>query len=281
MPVRFTKPAQQPNTPDGCALSTETLDAMSLDELRQALEEYLDKMTEESYNPAIIDAYLDAIDRKEPPPVFQSTEQSFQDFQERLHKLETSFGEIFPENPPSDVKRQSHRRSWRKAWVTAGMAAVLVCLLAVSVSAGFRTWIRETYEGSFVYRFFNEEIPDAVLPDYEITDLPEGYELVVNDSADGLGMKLYSSSASDIVFMYCRADDAGNMLIDFPDGLSSLDIPITVHSEAANFYKATDPNTPNEIVWINKQDNVIFTISGFFDQEILVKMAESVTSTHS
>ena len=63
---------------------TDKLEAMPPSELAEELEAALDAMTEETYDPAMIEAYLDALDRKSPMPAHPSAEASYQEFYAKL-----------------------------------------------------------------------------------------------------------------------------------------------------------------------------------------------------
>ena len=54
--------------PDCLDVSPERLNPMTAAQLERELEAALEAMTEEEYDPAVIDAYLDALDRKAPTP---------------------------------------------------------------------------------------------------------------------------------------------------------------------------------------------------------------------
>ena len=59
------EPAERPDCLD---VSPERLNAMTAAQLERELEAALEAMTEEEYDPAVIDAYLDALDQKAPIP---------------------------------------------------------------------------------------------------------------------------------------------------------------------------------------------------------------------
>lgn len=66
-----------PNQPACLDISPERLDSMSASELADAMEEAMNAMTEETYDPAVIDAYLEALDRKVPIPNDMSAQISY------------------------------------------------------------------------------------------------------------------------------------------------------------------------------------------------------------
>ncbi|NBI11432.1 hypothetical protein D1641_15675 [Colidextribacter sp. OB.20] len=68
-------------------ISSAKLDSMTVSELADAMEEAIDLMTEEDYDPAIIDAYLDAMDRKSLISGDLDTQTSYDDFIEKIQSV--------------------------------------------------------------------------------------------------------------------------------------------------------------------------------------------------
>lgn len=62
------------------------LERLSPEELAQAMEQALDEMTEKTYNQAVIDTYLDALDAKTPMPEALDVEKAYGQFQSMLSK---------------------------------------------------------------------------------------------------------------------------------------------------------------------------------------------------
>ena len=121
----------RPNLPDGCVDLPQDLDAVSAVELAEALEYNLAFMAEEDFNEELIDAYLDALDRKAPMPEMPDAAAAYADFQKRLQTLPGKA-------EPTPAKRPAGSRRARKAGLVA--AAVLVCILGgllTAQAAGF------------------------------------------------------------------------------------------------------------------------------------------------
>lgn len=72
------------NIPAGGNVFEMMLEAMTVEELTDGLNEALESMTEETYDPALIDAYLAALDRKEPMPEVPDAKTSYANFRKRL-----------------------------------------------------------------------------------------------------------------------------------------------------------------------------------------------------
>lgn len=127
----FLEKQASQNRPGREVLSTESLKAMSPVDLADALELALDSMTEENYDPASIDAYLDALDEKAPMPEEPDTEGDFQEFKNKIRAF-TANGESFAkseESPVAKVKRFPVKR------VVGTVAATVALLFALMVGA--------------------------------------------------------------------------------------------------------------------------------------------------
>ena len=122
--------SKQHGSPSNCPTDGDVfmqmLEAMTEEELTDGLNEAMESMTDESYDSALIDAYLAALDRKAPMPEVPDTDTSFANFQSRL--LQTI-----------PAKNDTAVSPWRKArsvWRTV-LAAVLttICLMGGMVVA--------------------------------------------------------------------------------------------------------------------------------------------------
>lgn len=113
------------NRPAGGDVFTKMLEAMTEEELTDGLNEALESMTEENYDPALIDAYLAALDRKAPMPEVPDSEAAFANFKTKL--LQTF---------PAEDKAASPGRKVHSVW-RIGLIAVLtvICLMGGMVAA--------------------------------------------------------------------------------------------------------------------------------------------------
>jgi len=114
------------NCPTDGDVFTKMLDAMTVEELTDGLSEALESITAENYDSTLIDAYLAALDRKDPMPEVPDAETSFVDFQNRVVRT-------FP------VQRDTHaifRRRFQR-YARTGLVAVLtvICLMGGMVVA--------------------------------------------------------------------------------------------------------------------------------------------------
>lgn len=119
--------------PDSEELSTESLQAMSPVELADALERLLDTMTEEEYDPDLIDAYLDALEEKTPLPEEPDPEEALGKFQVRLRKIPFHAGVDPAEKRDAGTVRR--RYPFKRMAVTAAATVALLFALMIGAQA--------------------------------------------------------------------------------------------------------------------------------------------------
>ena len=112
--------------PDGGHISTERFQSMSPSQLAEEMEQVLGAMTEETYDPALIDAYLDALDEKAPMPPAPDPEASLERLAKKLEEMPIK--KVKKEEP----QKEGRRATLRRVLTTAAAAA---CLL-VAFGAG-------------------------------------------------------------------------------------------------------------------------------------------------
>ncbi|OUP55310.1 DUF4367 domain-containing protein [Pseudoflavonifractor sp. An184] len=120
--------SNQTGKPDCLDISPERLKKMSPSELEQAMEDALSIMTEEDYDPAVIDAYLNALDDQVPMPMYPDAKTSYTDFQQKVRSLS---------GDPSvqGMQKRRHVRLHRIPRVGLVAALTVACLFGSMVAA--------------------------------------------------------------------------------------------------------------------------------------------------
>lgn len=118
----------QTGKPDCLDISPERLKNMSPSELEQAMEDALSIMTEEDYDPAVIEAYLNALDNQAPMPMYPDAKTSYTDFQQKVRSLS---------DDPSvqGMQKRKHVRLHRILRVGLVAALTVACLFGSMVAA--------------------------------------------------------------------------------------------------------------------------------------------------
>lgn len=120
--------SNQTGKPDCLDISPERLKNMSPSELEQAMEDALSIMTEEDYDPAVIEAYLNALDNQAPMPVYPDAKTSYTDFQQKVRSLSD-------DSPVQDMQKRKHVRLHRILRVGLVAALTVACLFGSMVAA--------------------------------------------------------------------------------------------------------------------------------------------------
>ncbi len=174
------------------------------------------------------------------------------------------------------------RRLWPR--VAAVIAAVLLSLgtwLTVDVEAReiLFGWMKEAYKWCVNYRFFSKEPATAIAP-YEPSWIPEGFTLTHTSDHELGGTQVYSNEKTGqiLVFEYDLMSDS--MVIGFAGDLSQHET-LTVQGLHAEFYHAAGDSNANNLIWFDESAGVVFTITGDVEKDVILHMAESVSSADS
>ena len=157
-------------------VSPEKLEAMSSSELSEAMEAALDAMTEETYDPAVIDAYLDALDRKAPMPTHPNAESSYQDFQDKLQE--------YVEGASKPAKQTRKFRRIARTGIVAVLLAVLLASAAqaagIDVVGTIARWTEIVFSFGTV-QSGNDSSHYPSKSDQVPADVPEEYQELVTE----------------------------------------------------------------------------------------------------
>ena len=118
----------QTGKPDCLDISPERLKTMSPSELEQAMEDALSIMTEEDYDPAVIEAYLNALDNQAPMPMYPDAKTSYTDFQQKVRSLSG-------DPAVQGMQKRRHVRLHRILRVGLVAALTVACLFGSMVAA--------------------------------------------------------------------------------------------------------------------------------------------------
>ena len=110
-------------------ISREQLERMSPSELAEAMEQALDDMTEETYDPEVIQPYLDALERKTPVPPHPGAEESYHALKKKIKS--------FNEDPFAEQQARKKRTVRLRSMLRVGLVAALLtaCLFGAMVAA--------------------------------------------------------------------------------------------------------------------------------------------------
>ena len=174
---------------------------------------------------------------------------------------------------------------WKRA-----LKRVAVILLVISLAFGslmvvsptaratFIRWVTEWYETHVTYRYAGDDMVDD-LPEYTITELPEGYA-EDRDQRIEFGTQTFISYQngdinSTITLHYCYMQQGAATVFVLENADS---VPIIVNGcEGQIFLSKNLETTRNAVTWIDIEQNIQFTIQARLSTDDLLHMAESVS----
>lgn len=224
--------------------------------------------------------------------------------------LETAMPEDFAFSPSTRFTRRMQKLKRRSAHPTAyrvltRAAAFFLALLTagtiwLSVDAQARKavygWIQRIYQNSVRVIFTSKDKDFAVTSFFVLENCPEGYTPYevqktdtgvytlyrdenyaptrVEETNEGEYRLQHGCHGKEFISIQCSTDSA----YSFIHSTNKFgQIAATVNGEPAMVFISGDPYTSNSIIW-SVDDKVFFHIAGFFDQDELVALAESVVS---
>lgn len=129
----MVQPSNDQTDKRGDRPSAGQLDSMSTAELLEGMEQALYSMTEETYDAELIDAYLEALERKSPMPEHPTADESYERFRARVGELNAA---VNPQSAPARRTRPGPRRALRTVLVAVITAACLLSCMVVAQAAG-------------------------------------------------------------------------------------------------------------------------------------------------
>ena len=188
----------------------------------------------------------------------------------------------------SDPLKWAQKRA-RPLWKNVAQKAAVILLvfslslgslMAVSptVRAAVVRWVTEWYETHVVYRFSGEQIADE-MPQYEVTDLPEGYAETERVEWPSYVSIIYQNvndeNASWIYLQYIYMQQGASSNF----GIENADIiPVTVNGLEGQLYLTRDTEgADSTITWIVPDENMLFAVSAALGADDILHIAESVS----
>ena len=133
--------------------------------------------------------------------------------------------------------------------------------------------MRVRYQSMYEYFFEGEvENPENVV--YYPKWLPEDCEF--ETSYDTLSGKVYIYSTprdSLVQFTYISRSNTGKL---YMDGVDAEQKEVMINGGEGTLYISHNESVTSNLVWMNKSRTVLFSISGDYDEDVLIKIAENI-----
>lgn len=193
------------------------------------------------------------------------------------------FSDSFEEKMAVLLKRDRVRRIRRR--ITQRVVAVFLTLLIgasvwlavdVEARAAVFNWVREVYENSIIYRFFNDDA-DMGFPTYRLEDIGDNYTLVeeIDNATFYSAFFLDAESKNWIMFEYQEIQE-GSMIGYIGDENDFEHETVMINNLSGDFYGTTEEGGTNNLIWIDEDRMLVFTIDSNLCKDDLIGMAKKL-----
>ena len=169
-------------------------------------------------------------------------------------------------------------KSQTQIWLSRVACFFLVFLLtgsailtfSVEARAAFFGWVREQYEVFYEY-FFEGEAAVTDPAKYELGWVPEGCIFVTSYETAGGETYIFTDEYDTLIsFSYTSKPDKETLYVD---GVGYAEKQVTIDGNPGTFYISHDEAHTAGIVWTDTATNTLFSISGHFDEDTLIRIA--------
>ena len=148
-----------------------------------------------------------------------------------------------------------------------------VLTFSVEARAAFFGWVREQVETYYMY-FFEGNAAVTEPAKYELGWMPENCIFVTSYETAGGEVYIYTDERDTLIqFTYTSEPDNEKVYVDYAEYTEKQ---VTINGNTASLFIAPSEDNTDGIVWTDPNTNTLFFISGHFDQETFIKIAENV-----
>lgn len=185
--------------------------------------------------------------------------------------------QLYQEKMAEKKKKAGHPVLRRVAAIFLATLIALSTWLAVDnrARAAVLRWFREVYENQIIYRFTEQE-EAKVLPDFELTWIPEGYEQTYLHRSELSCDAVYGlpGSKTDVfVLSYCLMSENTNMAIGNVDEPGT---PVDVNGVSGYFYPGTESSPASTLTWVREDLGVLIYINSRLDEADVLHIAGGI-----
>lgn len=171
-------------------------------------------------------------------------------------------------------KSNIHRAAGFILPLILAVAMVLGTLPLSAFAATVVGWLRESY-GTVSMYLFQEKAPGGELGAYRLSEVPEGYTLWSESQSVDDGHITYVNDNEQFLYLvYLRQPKNGAAALAIYEMAHFETSSVPVRGTVGDFYFCKDGSRGNVIVW--EENEILFSISGFFQKEQLVDLANCI-----
>ncbi len=171
-------------------------------------------------------------------------------------------------------RKHSRKAIYQFLLRTAAMLGVvffgILQTTVVEAQSGLNWWFRRNYNDAFVYQY--EGSDDEAVLSYQPTWIPEGYEEIYSSTLSE-SITVYENASGDrLNFMCVPAKDGNQLYLNVPVEQCE---EVLINGAPAEFFPSTAAAEASVLIWKGSSYDLL-CLSGFFNKETLVKIAESI-----
>lgn len=179
---------------------------------------------------------------------------------------------------------QRKKHTAPKVWLSRVAGVLLAILLAGSAVLAFSTearaafwgWVRQQIDSLYAYVFVGDPVAaDPVR--YELSEIPEGFTLATVYEIDGGELYIYTNEETGIIGAFSYSINPSESSSIVLEGAVCEHRKVTVNGLPGDLYLPTDGSVRSELLWMNDETGTIFSLSFPFDEDTMLKIAESVS----
>lgn len=134
-------------------------------------------------------------------------------------------------------------------------------------------WVKHKHEKFYEY-FFEGDVVPKESSKYQPGWMPEGCEFVTAYETAGGESYIYQDTGNTLIqFSYTSDPKSENVYVD---GINYSKETASVNGCIAEIYLSHAEDKTNSIIWSDKSGTILFTVSGNFNQETLIRIAENI-----
>ena len=205
----------------------------------------------------------DAINQSLPIPS-ECTHQFSSQFEKKMKRL---------------IRKSDHPIFYRTLRTVASIVLVILIgfgsTLAVNAEAReiVFSWLKQQHENFYEY-FFEGDVTPTESRRYQTGWMPDGCEFVTSYETAGGEVYIFTDEKDTLIqFSYTSNPDDETLFID---GVGYFKEEAIINGRIGDFYIAQSNDKTNGLIWTDETETVLFFVSGNYDKETLVKIAESV-----
>ena len=176
------------------------------------------------------------------------------------------------------TRRANHPILYRSLRMVASVLLVFMIgfgsILTVSTEAREIVfgWMRVRYQSMYEY-FFECEVENPENVTYYPQWLPEDCKFETSYSTLGGEVYIYFTPRDSLVqFSYISKSNEKLYM----DGVDAEQKDVMINGGSGKLYISHNESVTSNLVWMNKSRTVLFSISGDYDEDVLIKIAENI-----